>query len=616
VERAAASSPPFGRIEALAYEREDAAVYHEWCRFDAQARRAALADRCVLLSVVTHAAGLIAEQARGSDRFVCDIQSLLRDIAADTRAAQREFPLEWFQALDRWVAASIEHLYFDAAAQALQLAFDSGASRYPGLFQALRASEAELCARSGQLSKAAEIALWYARRPYLLPEHRKLPQIYPRLMAALLHAGHIDEHRMLLWRGLREAYLASELRDWFAARIRRTYRGYLNALSRSEVRFDDRVQLLLHLAFLASRRMAPCRLLRIDRLLYWLTAALGYALVARGARPSGRPRAEAQVNAILVTRAMGGIGDLLTMTPGLRALALAHPGAEIHFAIPRQFMPLFEGNDDFVCVDIESATLDPARYRAWFDLTDCPAARIESRQAPNVRVNRIELFARRMGVPAYRLQGPEGRPRYVIAPAEQLSAEREARSLRRGDRPLVGLQWQAAESYKDYPHKLELLRLLATRCDVLVFSAHRLADPAVEGVRLVARPLRDAFALASQCDVLVGPDSSFLHLAGALDKPMVFIAGPVDGALRAKPYPSVVPVVPKRMDFPCAPCWRNENINCYLSGRRESVCLRSIAPATVAAEVLSLLDAAAAVQPRRAAPALQPVHSTSEGTAC
>ena len=585
MERAAATSPQFGRMEALAYEREDAAVYREWCRLDPDGRRAALADRAVLLSVISHAGSQIGEQAGVSDRFVWDIQALLCDMASDGLAAQREFPLEWFQALDRWIAAAIGHLHFDAAAQALRLAFDSGASRHPGIFQALRASEAELCARTGEVGKAAEIALWYARRPYLLPERRKLPQIYARLMAALLHAGHIDEHRMLLWRGMREGYLAPDLRDWFAGKIRRTYRGYLKAISRADVRFDDRVQLLVHLLLQASRRLPPFRLLGLDRALYWLSAALGYALVARDARSSA---AEAPLNAILVTRAMGGIGDLLTMTPGLRALAQAHPAAEIHFAIPRQFMPLFAGNDDFACVDIESAMLDPARYRAWFDLTDCPAARIESRQAPNVRANRVELFARRMGVPARKLQGSARRPRYVIAPAEQLAAEQEARSLRRGARPLVGLQWQAAESYRDYPHKIELLQLLARRCDVLVFSAHRLADPGIEGVRLVSRPLREAFALAGQCDVLVGPDSSFLHLAGALGKPMVLIAGPLDGALRAKAYPKVLPVVPKRSDFPCAPCWRNESINCYLTGRRESICLRSIAPATVAAEVFSL----------------------------
>jgi SAM-dependent methyltransferase len=155
----------------------------------------------------------------------------------------------------------------------------------------------------------------------------------------------------------------------------------------------------------------------------------------------------------------------------------------------------------------------------------------------------------------------------------------------------VGLQWQSGESYRDYPHNLELLRLLTTRCDVALFGARHSHDPGIEGVHVISRPLREAFALAAQCDVLIGPDSAFLHLAAALDKPMVLLSGPVDGMLRSKPYPTVVPIVPDRSEFPCAPCWRNENINCYLSERRESVCLRSIEPATITARVFSLLEA-------------------------
>jgi ADP-heptose:LPS heptosyltransferase len=286
---------------------------------------------------------------------------------------------------------------------------------------------------------------------------------------------------------------------------------------------------------------------------------------------------------------MGGFGDLLMMTPGLRALAEAHPDAEIHLAVPRQYFPLFQGQDDIRCIDIESADLDPARYLGWFNLTDCPASRIESRQAPNVRTGRIEIFARALGVSARTVQGAGARPRYAMSPSEQAAAEMEARSMRRPGRPLVGLQWQAADSYRDYPHNVELLRLLAVRSSVFVFGARKPVAPGIEGVCTVSKPLREAFALAAQCDVLVGPDSSFLHLAGALALPMVLISGPVDGALRAKPYPSVVPILPNPRDFPCAPCWRNENINCYLSRKRASVCLNSISPAHIAARVDSLL---------------------------
>jgi ADP-heptose:LPS heptosyltransferase len=577
-----------GRLAALAFEREHAAAYHEWQRLDWKTRRAAMADANVLLSVVTQAARLSGAKEAEAERFAAEIQSLLSDVAADLRAARRDFPPEWFQALERWAGAALDGLNFDCAAKTLELAFDTGAAQHPGLFQALRASEAELRARSGPLEQAAEIALWYARRPYLLPERRKLPQVYMRLLAALLLTGHIKEHRVLLWSGLREAYLRPALRSWFAQKIRRTYRGYLKALFRSGARFGDRVQLLAHLAFAGARRVWAFRVLRLHRPLYWMGVVLGYELNRRNGRHIARGRTP--LNAILVTRAMGGIGDLLMMTPGLCALARAHPGSEVHFAVPRRFLPLFSGIDEFSCIDIESPSLDPARYRAWFDLTDCPAARKESRQLPNVRVGRIEIFARALGVPAWKVRGSAARPRYVITPAERLAAEQETEPLRRTGRPLVGLHWHAAESYRDYPHNVELLRLLAERCNVLVFGARSQPATAIAGVRFVAHPLRAAFAQAAQCDVLVGPDSSFLHLAGALGKPMVLAAGPVDGMLRAKPYPSVVPIVPNRRDFPCAPCWRNESINCHMSGRRESVCLRSIAPATVAATVFSLLS--------------------------
>jgi ADP-heptose:LPS heptosyltransferase len=394
-----------------------------------------------------------------------------------------------------------------------------------------------------------------------------------------------------LWRGLAEAFLDTPLRDEFTARIRRTYRGHARALFLSGASISDRCQLALHLAHQLVRLLPPMRWLRVDRAAFWVPAAVGYWLSQRRQRRHAgvTPDAGQPLNAVLVTRAMGGIGDLLTMTPGLRALRRKHPGTEIHFAIPRQFFPVFEGNDDFTCIDIESATLDPNRYRAWFDLTDCPASRVESRQAPNVRIGRIELFARAMGLSAAAVRGEGARPRYLISIAEQLVAEQTAVAMQLRGRPLVGLQWAAAETYRNYPHNSELVRLLARRCNVLILGAPVPSECAIDGVHSVMAPLRQGFALASLCDVLIGPDSSFLHLAGALAKPMLMLAGPVDGQLRARDYPTVEALMPDRREFPCAPCWRNEAINCYLSGRRESVCLRSIAPAAVAERVFALL---------------------------
>jgi len=126
------------RLAALAFERDHAAAYHEWRRLDSNARRAAMADANVLLSVVTQAARLIGAQ----EAMAVEMQALMDDVAADLRAARHDFPSEWFQALERWAGAALDRLDFDRAAQTLELAFDTGAAQHPGLFQALRATEA------------------------------------------------------------------------------------------------------------------------------------------------------------------------------------------------------------------------------------------------------------------------------------------------------------------------------------------------------------------------------------------------------------------------------------------------------------------------------------------
>jgi ADP-heptose:LPS heptosyltransferase len=88
--------------------------------------------------------------------------------------------------------------------------------------------------------------------------------------------------------------------------------------------------------------------------------------------------------------------------------------------------------------------------------------------------------------------------------------------------------------------------------------------------------MRKAFALAAACDAIVAPDSSFVHLAAALDVPCVALYGPVDGAVRTKSYPRCV-YLDVRKKLGCVPCWRNDKIPCKLTNLRTSACLADIA---------------------------------------
>ena len=94
---------------------------------------------------------------------------------------------------------------------------------------------------------------------------------------------------------------------------------------------------------------------------------------------------------------MGGLGDLLMMTPGLRALS-RRMDREIEFAIPRRYLELFETNPFVTALGLEDLPTDWYREGPIIDLTDCPASVVESRSAPKVTVNRIEIFARALGI--------------------------------------------------------------------------------------------------------------------------------------------------------------------------------------------------------------------------
>ena len=85
------------------------------------------------------------------------------------------------------------------------------------------------------------------------------------------------------------------------------------------------------------------------------------------------------------------------ITPGLRALS-KRIGGPIEFAVPRRYLELFEHNPFVTALGIKDLPAEWYRGGRFIDLTDCPASIVESRSAPKVTANRIEIFARALGV--------------------------------------------------------------------------------------------------------------------------------------------------------------------------------------------------------------------------
>ncbi|QNA82914.1 glycosyltransferase family 9 protein [Sphingomonas sp. So64.6b] len=283
----------------------------------------------------------------------------------------------------------------------------------------------------------------------------------------------------------------------------------------------------------------------------------------------------------LVTRGMGGIGDLLMMVPGLEALARKQ-GKSIDFAIPRKFFPVFAHNPLIRLIDIDGPALDISTYRQFANLSLCPAGRYESRTRPFVKRGRVEIFARAMGVRLSDLQTQGWHINQFLSPDEQGFCDAFLTREGLGARPIIGVQPFSRDSYKDHPGIAAIIAALSDQYDIVIF--HHVANGLPQGPGIATTAgvaLANSLALVSRVKVMVCVDSAFLHAAAAHDIPTIALFGPTDARTFTRHHPKVT-ILWKPQSFGCVPCWRNEDMPCQVTGQRSlSPCLAAITTAEV-----------------------------------
>lgn len=584
-------------LRSIAFENHHAPVFHAWLNLGLDERREALRDRYVFYSVCRHFGMYLTDLTKVDFEKARDFVSQMVELVMDLAGSHIANLEEWFKGIDAVTATLTEFNYLPEAREVVEIGFRTGVTKFPGIAQSLTVHAAYLDALVGRRDKAANVALRLVHRPYLLPSRREMPKLYQKLMYILAANNHLSEYRLVLWKGVASLHANAALRDAFVSQIVKTYRGVIRALLHREVSLGYRLPFLIGNLARVVGSVRPLRLLGIDQPLRWLHFGSLYLLDLAGFRGRGGvPSADRgqgglhsarvpflglkwgpDARPILVTRAMGGIGDLLMMTPGLNALAQKYPGGRIDFAIPKTFHPVFEGLQSVRLLDINEDEIDISQYRRWINLTDCPAGRVEARQYPNVRKNRIEIFACAMGISKRRLRRTAGSlPDYSVTEPERQWAKTFVRSLNPEGLAVVGVQPFAADSYRNWPYMEALVERLAQTRLVLVFHHEDFPGYDFKNVIKVRQPIRKSIALAEQCHRLVVLDSSFLHFSAALRVPTVVVFGAVSGRLRVRDYPNVHLLAPRKTEFPCYPCWRYEHKPCHLTNGRESICFRSI----------------------------------------
>lgn len=582
-------------LGTIAYENIHAPVFHAWLKMGRENRRHALRDRYVFYSyascVGAHVTELMRHDFAEGDAFVADVLENISYLVE----ARISFTEEWFKGLEQLAGDFTTMNFLPEARTLVAVGMRTGVKKFPRLTQALSVHAAYLDALAGRVDDACAVALRLIQRPYLLPSRRELPAFCHRLVYILAAGNRLREYRLVLWTGLALRQTSGQLRDSFAAQIAKTYRGVFRALVlNGDVPLKYRILILPSYTASLIASVPPLRSIGLHkpfRLLGLAVSMLSEKFLIKKSelfRPAGvaaRAREDAlalkQVGTkerrILVTRAMGGIGDLFMMTPGLLALKQKYPQALIDFAIPKSFHAVFEGLPGIRLLNIDDDPIEIQKYKRWVNLTDCPAGKLESKQYPNVRQNRIEIFARSMGISKPRLSRTHGfLPFYSVREDEREWAQRYLQQINPEGRPVIGVQPFAADSYRNWPHMEKLVEELSHKYCVLVFHHEPLNGFRFDNVTTVVEPLRNSIALASLCERLVVLDSSFLHIAAALKVPTIAIFGAISGRLRTKDYPNIQLLAPSKAEFPCYPCWRHEHKPCHLTNGRESICLRAI----------------------------------------
>ena len=271
---------------------------------------------------------------------------------------------------------------------------------------------------------------------------------------------------------------------------------------------------------------------------------------------------------IVIWRPRGGIGDMLMLTPTFQALKRELPNSHITLVTSFEYLSgvlvdILDGNpyiDEIV--DVRSWDHNNQADILINEADACVSEEIPGAFPPN----RINMFASKAGV---RIE--DEKVFYKVKPQELENAADFALQRRMHMRDHIFLYQPFASSiqrspeirqnkrilskiHKRWPNSMILVPTHATDwggdVDFNLIGCEQLKN---YNIRLLASIMYETV------DVVICPDSSLLHLAGALEKPTVALFGPTPSQCRIDHYPKVIGIdAGKGICKGRWPCWYSQ----------------------------------------------------------
>lgn len=259
--------------------------------------------------------------------------------------------------------------------------------------------------------------------------------------------------------------------------------------------------------------------------------------------------------------ANGGYGDMLMLTPALRKFAEKHPDRKITLSCRQRVHCIFDGMPYApTLIDYPVPYTD---YRQFWNILT--TEHVQEASEAGKTTPAVDLKAAMLGVGP--LEGHERQTGYVLTGAEQAAAL--AKFPPTTGRPRIGVQLVSSSPTRNY-HKTLMSEVMTALYDkgfeILLFSTPGSlpldAIPANKRDLIINTTLeggltfREMAAAAWTCNCLFTPDSSLMHVAGALDIPCVSIFGSTHWQMRTADYGTVL-AIQSNMGCEIAPCWHH-----------------------------------------------------------
>jgi len=261
----------------------------------------------------------------------------------------------------------------------------------------------------------------------------------------------------------------------------------------------------------------------------------------------------------------GGGGDILFMMTGANVLKELYPDMKLGVAVGSQYVPILQGSivDTIHSLPIPLDVWNEYHYHLMFE------GIIEDNKEAQ-EFNAYDLFMKEMGLDISLVLPEKKIPKLFISEDEQEKMCQDHSSLKHPKKK-IGIQVASSSPIRNYPyyHYIKVASALIEKgYQVYLFGGGPQMGTIENLIKEIARDfvmapdiynmanynLRDSIIAASFMDCFIAPDSMFIHIAGALDIPVIGIYGPFHSDLRMRYFKNAVGI---DVDCGCSPCFQH-----------------------------------------------------------